>query len=159
MPNPARVPSVQLDPGTPSVSIDFACIDRIETATGMGMLELSSVISSYSVLPAEEMAKPEAQRRKPTAEEIERSTKRIKLGLVTKVVAACMDIPHDRLSDRVPAKKLIEYFSKLMAGVGEVIKELNEDDEPHPSDAQAPASKSESGPASSSASPATSSGG
>lgn len=150
MPNPARVPQVELWPGRRPVAIDFACIDRIETATGMGMLELSSVISSYSALPPEEMAKPEAQRRKPTAAEIEQSTKRIKLGLVTKVVAACLDVPHSELSDSVPAKKLFTYFSKLMAGVGEVIQQLNEEDEPHPSEAQAPASTSGSGPASSS---------
>lgn len=129
-----EIPIVRFGPPiSRSVRFDFDTFDRIERGCEMGIGELAKTINSFAPLPASELAKPQGERREPTAQEAEEAGKRVRIGLVARFVAACLGIPLAELAETVPPNQLLPLFGDLTAGFSQGVEGISGKD-PHPSD-------------------------
>lgn len=131
------VPVVKLTNPDRTVKFDFECFARIEDTLDTTVSALIDTFRTFNALPASELAKPEKERRAPTAEEQADAAKRVSIGMVAKFVAACLNLDLDELSDLVPANRLIGVFGELSGGFGQAIEAFGSEDAPHPSATQA----------------------
>lgn len=131
------VPVVKLTNPDRVVRFDFECFARIEEALDTTVSALIDQFRTFNALPASELAKPEKERRAPTAEEQAAAAKRVSIGMVAKFVAACFGVDLELLSEIVPANRLIGVFGELSVGFGQAIEAFGSEDSPHPSATQA----------------------